>query len=104
MIFLISESGKDDVKKVINKTKSHFHLNFSGCTLTDLQYTDAFVADERGWTEQYNGEEAIILISSFDVDDSGGDGSFEPNSTYDDWQWIYVKDNKGKWHLETYGY
>lgn len=95
--------SEDDIKKVIRKTKSHFHWNFSGCTLTDLQYTDSFLYQESDWIEQFNGEEAIVLTSSFDVDDSGGDGSFNPNSTYDNWQWVYVKDSKGNWDLKTYG-
>lgn len=47
---------------------------------------------------------SIVLYSSFDTDASGGDGSLEPNTTYDDFQWILVRDNGGTWEVKTYGY
>ncbi|MCC3868520.1 hypothetical protein K0039_09925 [Terrisporobacter mayombei] len=57
------------------------------------------------WAKQYNSDEAIILLSNFDVDSSGGDGSLDPNSTYTDWQWILVRDRENsKWTLKTWGY
>ena len=47
---------------------------------------------------------SIVLYSPFDMDASGGDGSLEPNTTYDDFQWILVRDNGGTWEVKTYGY
>lgn len=43
-------------------------------------------------------------VSSFDVDSSGGDGSLNPNSTYNDWKWILVRTNGGKWQHVDHGY
>lgn len=46
----------------------------------------------------------IVLLSSFDVDSSGGDGSLNPNSTYSDWKWILVRTDGGKWQHVDHGY
>ena len=43
-------------------------------------------------------------VSSFDVDSSGGDGSLNPNSTYNDWKWILVRTNGGQWQHVDHGY
>ncbi len=56
------------------------------------------------WARQNNADEVIVLISSFDVDASGGDGSLIPNSTYNNWYWILVRDNGGKWRHADHGY
>lgn len=47
---------------------------------------------------------SIALLSSFDVDSSGGDGSLNPNSTYNDWKWILVRTNGGQWQHVDHGY
>ena len=97
--------SEDDIKQSMKIVKDFFQKKFKGCTLTDLWYDDAVSLDaENEWKQQYNGEEAIILSSNFDVDASGGDGSLDPNETYTDWQWILVKNSDGEWKLETYGY
>ncbi|KGR76283.1 hypothetical protein CD33_06985 [Ureibacillus sinduriensis BLB-1 = JCM 15800] len=47
----------------------------------------------------------IGLVSNFDVDSSGGDGSLEPNSTYTEWNWILIRDGKpNKWRVDDWGY
>lgn len=46
-------------------------------------------------------KKAIVILSSFDVDLSGGDGSFNPNSTYDNWNWILVRND---WEQVDHGY
>ena len=63
-----------------------------------------FVEEFEGWAEQYDAEQAIVLVSSFDVDSSGGDGSLNPNSTYDNWKWILTRNDNEKWTLQTWGY
>lgn len=78
---------------------------FTGCTLTQLCYPGDASADLfTEWAEECEADEAIVLYSSFDTDASGGDGSLEPNTTYDDFQWILVRDNGGTWEVKTYGY
>lgn len=94
-----------EINAAIDVVLSYFRANFDGCTLTQLCYAgdeaeDAF--DQ--WANQYNSDQAIILVSSFDVGSSGGDGSLNPNSTYTEWQWILVRDEGGNWRHATHGY
>lgn len=68
-----------------------------------------YVGDEtsshyQDWADRNDVDEVIILLSSFDVDSSGGDGSLNPNSTYDDWMWILVRDKGGQWKHVDHGY
>ena len=84
---------------------TYFEAEFKGCTLTQLCYSGDASADLfTEWAEECEADEAIVLYSSFDTDASGGDGSLEPNTTYDDFQWILVRDNGGTWEVKTYGY
>lgn len=97
--------SEEDIKTCMNIVKEHFNENFEGCTLTDLWYDDEVsLKSEDGWKKQYDGEEGIVLLSNFDVDSSGGDGSLNPNETYTHWNWILVKNSDGYWILETWGY
>ncbi len=50
----------------------------------------------KDWADRNNADEVIVLLSSFDVDSSGGDGSLNPNSTYSDWKWILVRTDGGQ--------
>ena len=49
-------------------------------------------------------DEVIVLLSSFTVDEHGGDGSLEPNHTYTRWSWYLARRNGGKWKIVTSGY
>ncbi|NRT63569.1 hypothetical protein B0P06_000187 [Clostridium saccharoperbutylacetonicum] len=50
-------------------------------------------------------ENVIVLLSNFDVDSSGGDGSLNPNSTYDNYNWILIRDSKtDSWKVDDRGY
>jgi len=95
-----------EIKDAMNIVKKKFEKDFKGCTLTDLWYGENTSRySEAEWAKQYNTDEAIILLSNFDVDSSGGDGSLNPNTTYSEWQWILVRDNLNeKWSLKTWGY
>ena len=99
---IYTEKEIDDAAKTAIK---YFRREFSGCTLKEIQYIGDDAKDRfTGWAEQYGADEAIILISTFDVDASGGDGSLNPNSTYTNWQWILVRDGKSGWRHVTHGY
>ena len=97
-------SGKS-INEAMNVVIGFFFFHYDGCTLKRLEYNEEFStkrSDE--WAEQYDADEAIVLLSEFEVDHTGGDGSLEPNSTYRKWQWILVRDNGGAWRLKTWGY
>ena len=93
----------EDAKQIV---RDQFTETFTGCTLTDLWYDEEISrkqADE--WAEQYEAKDALVLLSNFDVDASGGDGSLNPNSTYTDWNWILVRNSDSEaWTLKTWGY
>ena len=94
-----------EIEAAIKTVKEYFKKEFDGCTLTKVGYVGDTFADEfAARAEQYNADEAIILYSSFDVDSSGGDGSLNPNSTYDDWQWILIRNVNGEWRHADHGY
>ena len=95
----------EDIKEAIEVTKKYFKKEFSGCTLTEIGYAgDEKSLDYSEWAERNSADEVIVLISSFDVDSSGGDGSLNPNSTYDNWMWILVRSSGGKWQHVDHGY
>ena len=94
-----------DIEAAIQTVKEYFKREFDGCTLTKIGYVgDTFAGEFAERAEQYNADEAIILYSSFDVGASGGDGSLNPNSTYDNWQWILVRNAGGAWRHADHGY
>ena len=94
-----------DIQAAMDTVMTYFETEFQGCTLTQLRYPGDASADLfTEWAQEYEADEAIVLYSSFDADTSGGDGSLEPNTTYDDFQWILVRDNGGTWEVKTYGY
>ena len=94
-----------EIASAINVAIKYFKYNFSGCTLTEITYAgDEITEDEKEFADIHNADEVIVLVSSFDVDSSGGDGSFNPNSTYTGWEWILVRNNGGKWRHVDHGY
>ncbi|AGF55703.1 hypothetical protein Cspa_c19350 [Clostridium saccharoperbutylacetonicum N1-4(HMT)] len=59
----------------------------------------------RGSVNGVKTENVIVLLSNFDVDSSGGDGSLNPNSTYDNYNWILIRDSKtDSWKVDDRGY
>lgn len=97
--------SEEDIESAVQIISDYFDEEFEGCTLTELYYSGDSYADEfNEFAEIYGADEAIILISSFDVGSSGGDGSLNPNSTYNDWNWILVRNNGGKWEYVDHGY
>lgn len=81
--------SQDDISLAIAEIKKEFKSDWKGCTLKEIYYAgDKHIKLYQDWAERNNADEVIVLLSSFDVDSSGGDGSLNPNSTYDGWNWI----------------
>lgn len=97
--------SQEDIASAIDVIKKEFKNNWKGCTLKEIYYAgdDNSIAYQ-DWAERNNTDEVIVLLSSFDVDSSGGDGSLNPNSTYNGWNWILVRENGGKWQHIDHGY
>ena len=97
-----------DIASAIRRVKWRFVFSWRGCTLKEICYAgdEASQAElkhrEKGDNWEY--DEVIVLNSDFEVDDSGGDGSLEPNSNYRNWKWILARKSGGGWRLLTWGY
>lgn len=98
--------SKKDITDAMQIVENKFKSDFNDCTLSDLWYDeDISQSSSEKWAEQYNSDEAIVLLSNFKVGSFGGDGSLNPGDTYKNWQWILVRDkDSDKWKLETWGY
>ncbi len=72
-------------------------MNYEGATLIELYYA----GDERS---SLDGQGTLVLISTFDTDDRGVDGSFPQNATIPEWSWALMKNADGYWEVVNYGY
>jgi hypothetical protein len=102
-----------EIDSAINCVIIYFNFSFTGCKLTDLWYDESKSDSEAQDYLKFGGgsekgideKNIIVLLSNFDVDASGGDGSLEPDSTYTDWNWILIrKDKNSPWILDDWGY
>lgn len=102
----------EEINEAIDAVKKKFK-DFEGCTLTELYFDEeknntetlSYLSNGKGSVNGATEDNVIILLSSFDVDESGGDGSFNSNSTYDDWMWILIRENKiSTWVVDDWGY
>lgn len=97
--------NEEEINDAMDLVIRNFKREFDGCSLKSLSYMeDSSSGKNVHWARQYAEEEAIVLTSSFTVDSSGGDGSLNPNTRYDNWQWILTRSGGGKWSLQTWGY
>lgn len=94
-----------EIQSAIDVTKSYFKKHFSGCTLKSITYLgDEGTEDHAEFAKRHDADEVIVLTSSFYVRPDGGDGSLNQDSTYEDWKWILVRNNGGKWRHVDHGY
>ncbi|HAM82030.1 hypothetical protein [Ornithinibacillus bavariensis] len=88
--------SEEEINEAIVTVKKKFK-EFRGCELTELWYSES--------SNGMKDENTMILLSNFKVNSSGGDGSFEPNSTQSDWNWILRRDSKNdNWRVDSWGY
>ncbi len=104
--------SEKEISNAENSVKKKFK-DFKGCTLIKLWYDEeksnnfieGYLKNGKGSVNGVQAENVIVLLSNFDVDSSGGDGSLNPNSTYSNWSWILIRDNKtDKWKVDDWGY
>lgn len=97
--------SQEDIFSAISIITEEFKKEWNGCTLTEIYYAgDDVSAEYQDWADRHNADEVIVLLSSFDVDSSGGDGSLNSDSTYDNWSWILVRTTGGEWKHVDHGY
>lgn len=101
-----------EIQSAADCVKNKFR-DFKGCKLTKLWYdekssekqVEGYISNGKGSKNGAKSENVIVLLSDFNVDSSGGDGGFNPNSTYNDWCWILIRDSKtGDWKVDDWGY
>ncbi|MDV2685610.1 DUF4829 domain-containing protein [Alkalihalophilus lindianensis] len=104
--------SEEEIHDALTVVKRKFK-GYRGCELTELWYDENqsnkdakdYLIYGNGSTNGIKEENVIVLLSNFDVNASGGDGSFEPNSTESNWKWILIRDDKNdKWSVDDWGY
>ena len=99
------EYTEEDIEAAIDIVTREFQKEYNGCKLISISYDEEYSRSQaERWKTQYETDQIIILLSSFSTNAQGGDGSFEPNSTYTDWQWILTRTRDGRWTLQDAGY
>lgn len=97
--------SQEDIESAIKIVTEYFQKEFEGYTLRTIEYNEPeTLRRAKEWAEQYDAEEAIVLLSSFTVGIHGSDGSLNPGDTYTDWQWILTRNSGEAWKLQTWGY
>jgi len=95
----------EEIDDAVTVVLSYFQKTFKGCELLELQYAgDEKQKEYDAWAAQYDAEDAIVLTSTFTTGRSGGDGSLNPNATYENWKWILVRNESGAWNHVDHGY
>ena len=94
-----------EINSGINTVLDYFRKEFKGCSLKEM----AYIGDEKNndyldFATRNGADEVLVFTSTFDVDESGGDGSLNPNDTYRNWKWILVRTNGGEWEHVDHGY
>ena len=94
-----------EINSGINTVLDYFRKEFKGCSLKEL----AYIGDEKNndyldFATRNGADEVLVFTSTFDVDESGGDGSLNPNDTYRNWKWILVRTNGDEWEHVDHGY
>lgn len=96
--------SKEEIDDAIAVILKEFE-DWKGCTMTQIYYAgDEVSKSHQDSADRNDADEALVLLSSFDVDASGGDGSLDPNSTYDNFNWILVRKTGGEWQHVDHGY
>ncbi len=107
-----SKFTQEELNSAVQSVKQRFK-DFEGCKLTKLWYDEeksnrfieGYLQHGKGSTNGVTASNVVVLLSDFDVDSSGGDGSLNPNSTYTDWKWILIRDDGDKpWRVDDWGY
>ena len=95
----------EEIESAMAAVKKEFRKSFRDCTLTKLWYDENVCKLElEDWKTQYQADDAIVLLSDFEVGRSTGDQSLKAGSAYKNWEWILVRNADGEWKVKTWGY
>lgn len=102
---------KEEVSEAIDLVVENF--SFPASTLTKVSYDEetsnelvnVYIQYGKGSVNGVKPENVIVILTDFDVDDSGDNPVLNPSSTYTDYQWILIRDSKtSDWIIDDWGY
>ena len=97
--------SQEEIDAAMDTAQEYFDDHFPGCVMTAFWYDEESVREaESEYAEEYQADQAVILLSDFQTDKDCGDGSLISNEIYQDWQWVLVRSGNGDWTLKTCGY
>lgn len=103
--------SEKEIAEAIKLVEDEF--SFPATTLTKVWYdeekSDKFASQYleggRGSVNDAVFENLIVILSNFDVDDSGDNPVLNRDSTYEDYMWILIRDDKtSPWEIDDWGY
>ena len=110
----IGESTKfsnEEIDNAVDCLKRSF--DFEACTLTKIYYNEEisntavedYLQFGNGSVNKVKAENVIVLLSDFDVDNSGDNPVLNPGETYTNYNWILIRDDKNSdWKVDDCGF
>lgn len=95
--------NQEDYREAVAAALEYFN-NFEGCYMSEIKYAGDDETKAEAEYQKCDPKDVIVLISTFETGDNGGDGSLEPNKTYSDYKWIIMRDEDGTWKHKDHGY
>ena len=103
--------SKEEIDNAVDCLKRSF--DFEACTLTKIYYNEEisntavedYLQFGNGSVNKVKAENVIVLLSDFDVDNSGDNHVLNPGETYTNYNWILIRDDKNSnWKVDDWGF
>lgn len=103
--------SKEEIDNAVDCLKRSF--DFEACTLTKIYYNEEisntavedYLQFGNGSVNKVKDENVIVLLSDFDVDNSGDNPVLNPGETYTNYNWILIRDDKNSdWKVDDCGF
>ena len=110
IVIEVGESSKfsdDEIKSAIALVEEDF--DFEGASLKKLWYdeeksnsmVDDYLESGKGSEKSVTEDNVIVILSRFDVDKDSENPVLNPGETYDDYNWILIRnDEDSKWEID----
>ena len=103
--------SKEEIDNAVDCLKRSF--DFEACTLTKIYYNEEisntavedYLQFGNGSVNKVKAENVIVLLSDFDVDNSGNNPVLNPVESYTNYNWILIRDDKNSdWKVDDCGF
>ena len=103
--------SKEEIDNAVDCLKRSF--DFEACTLTKIYYNEEisntavedYLQFGNGSVNKVKAENVIVLLSDFDVDNSGDNPVLNPGETFTNYNWILIRDDKNSdWKVDDCGF